>query len=72
MKVTENIPENVAGEVDYDDNLESVIARSEGETGLTYVVTNDGKQVGVLTMTDLVKALVPTHASDDGLRAGAA
>ncbi|MFO7757582.1 MAG: betaine/proline/choline family ABC transporter ATP-binding protein [Roseovarius sp.] len=72
MEVTEDIPENVAGEVDYDDNLESVIARSEGETGLTYVVTRDGEQVGVLKMTDLVKALVPTRASDDGLRAGAA
>jgi len=72
MEVTENIPGTVAGEVDYDDNLESVISKSEGATDLTYVVTQDGKQVGVLKMTDLVKALVPTHASDDGLRAGAA
>lgn len=72
MRVTDDIPDSVAGEVDYDDNLESVIARSGGETGLTYVVTNEGKQVGVLKMTDLVKALVPTHASENGLRAGAA
>jgi glycine betaine/proline transport system ATP-binding protein len=72
MEVTENIPDNVAGEVDYDDNLESVIARSEGETGLTYVVTNAGKQVGVLKMTDLVKALVPTAAAEAGMRSNAA
>ncbi|MEI4233481.1 quaternary amine ABC transporter ATP-binding protein [Roseovarius sp. D22-M7] len=72
MEATETIPDEVAGEVDYDDNLESVIAKSGGETGLTFVVTQDGKQVGVLRMTDLVKALVPTSASDDGLRAGAA
>ena len=72
MEVTENIPDNVAGEVDCDDNLESVIARSEGETGLTYVVTNAGKQVGVLKMTDLVKALVPTAAAEGGMRSNAA
>ncbi len=72
MNETTQPPGDVAGEVDHDDTLESVIARSEGETGLTFVVTKDGEQVGVLRMTDLVKALVPTAASEDGLRAGAA
>ena len=72
MEETERPPENPAGEIDYDDNLESVIARSEGETGLTYVVTKNGNQVGVLKMTDLVKALVPTAASEEGIRSGAA
>ena len=71
MTETKTIPESVAGEVDCNDNLESVIARSEGETRLTFVVTDGGEQVGVLKMTDLVKALVPIAASDDGLRAGA-
>jgi len=72
MEVTGRRPENPAGEVDYDDNLETVIARSEGETGLTYVVTKDGEQVGVLKMKELVKALVPTAAAKDGLRVGVA
>jgi glycine betaine/proline transport system ATP-binding protein len=72
MEETERPPENPAGEVDHDDNLESVISKSEGEADLTYVVTQDGKQVGVLKMTDLFKALVPTAASEEGLRAGAA
>ena len=72
MQETERCPEKSAGEVDYDDNLESVIAKSDGATDLTFTVTQDGKQVGVLKMTDLVKALVPTDASDTGLRAGAA
>ncbi len=72
MEETTQRPENVAGEVDYDDNLESVIARSEGQTGLTYCVMRNGEQVGVLKMTDLVKALVPTAAAADGLRSGAA
>lgn len=72
MEPTKEIPENVAGEVDYDDNLESVIARSEGETELTYVVTRDGEQIGVLEMKNLFKALVPTAAAEDGLRSSAA
>jgi glycine betaine/proline transport system ATP-binding protein len=72
MEETGQRPETVAGEVDWDDTLESVIARSEGQTDLTYSVTREGTQVGVLKMTDLVKALVPTAAAEDGLRSGAA
>ncbi|WP_084861212.1 quaternary amine ABC transporter ATP-binding protein [Salibaculum halophilum] len=72
MEETGQRPETVAGEVDWDDTLESVIARSEGQTDLIYSVTRDGAQVGVLRMTDLVKALVPTAAAEDGLRSGAA
>jgi len=72
MEETGRRPENPAGEVDSDDNLETVIARSEGETGLTFIVTKDGEQVGVLKMAELVKALVPTEAAEDGLRVGAA
>ncbi|WP_297769073.1 ATP-binding cassette domain-containing protein [uncultured Roseovarius sp.] len=72
MEETGQAPDNPAGEVDHDATLESVIARSEGETALTYRVMKDGTQVGVLKMTDLFKALVPIAASDDGIRAGAA
>ncbi|SEP22833.1 glycine betaine/proline transport system ATP-binding protein [Salinihabitans flavidus] len=71
MEKTERPPENPAGEVDENDNLESVIARSEGETALTYIVTRNGKQIGTLKMTNLVKALVPTAASEEGLRTSA-
>lgn len=52
-----------AGDVDADDNLESVIARSEGNTDLTYRVLSDGEPIGELDMRDLVKALVPRISS---------
>jgi glycine betaine/proline transport system ATP-binding protein len=71
MEKTDHRPNTVAGEVDWDDTLESVIARSEGQTDLTYCVTRGGVQVGVLKMTDLVKALVPTAAAEDGMRSSA-
>ncbi len=60
-----------AGEVDPDDTLESVIAVSGGDTALSYRVMREGRQVGVLDMQDLVRALVPTSAADDGMRARA-
>ncbi|MDR9394649.1 MAG: ATP-binding cassette domain-containing protein [Roseovarius sp.] len=72
MTETEVAPDAPAGEVDHDATLESVIARSNGETGLTFTVMRDGRQVGTLKMTDLFKALVPIAASDDGLRSKAA
>ena len=56
-------PPDAAGEVGHDDTLESVIARSGGDVAHSYVVTREGAQVGVLHMTDLVRALVPRHAS---------
>ncbi|MGG7567004.1 quaternary amine ABC transporter ATP-binding protein [Rhodovulum sp. DZ06] len=65
-------PVNCAGEVQANDNLESVIGKSEGDTTRNYRVMHEGAQVGILHMTDLVKALVPTAASEAGLRAGAA
>ena len=47
------------GEIDYNDTLESMIARSGGDTSISYAVIKDGAPVGVLYMRDLVKALVP-------------
>jgi len=38
---------------------------------VSYRVMRDGQPVGVLDMQDLVRALVPTSAADDGLRARA-
>ncbi len=69
MHKTRTTPDNCAGEVDHDDNLESVIARSQGDTAYSYKVMRDGEQIGVLDMKALVRALVPTRAAEDGLRA---
>lgn len=52
-----------AGDVDIGDNLESLIARSEGDTTLHYRVMDGDTAVGELHMRDLVKALVPRLSS---------
>jgi glycine betaine/proline transport system ATP-binding protein len=57
------VPANAHGEVGYNDTLESMIARSGGDTSHSYVVVKDGAPVGILDMTNLVKALVPRAAS---------
>ena len=51
------------GDVDIRDNLESLIARSEGDTALHYRVMDGDVPVGELHMRDLVKALVPRISS---------
>ncbi|NBC95433.1 MAG: betaine/proline/choline family ABC transporter ATP-binding protein [Deinococcus-Thermus bacterium] len=71
MTRTNEPQQNVAGEVDPEDTLEHVIALSEGDTSQRYVVKDEGQQVGVLHMEDLVRALVPTGASESGIRAQA-
>lgn len=63
-KTTEAMGE-VSGEVDHDDNLESLIEKSGGDTTNRYRVMKDGKQVGILEMTDLVRSLVPQGGSSD-------
>ncbi len=55
----------IAGEIDHDSTLESVIALSEGDTALTYRVMKDGAPVGTLNMRRLVRALVPSEQSGD-------
>ena len=72
MEETEEAPKEAAGEVDHDATLESLISRSNGETDRTYIVTRNGKQVGLITMAKLFKALVPIQASDEGIRSSAA
>ena len=62
------VPANAHGEVAYDDTLESMIARSGGDTSHSYVVMRDNKAVGILDMNSLVRALVPRAAPDDGAR----
>ena len=62
------VPPEAHGEVDVDDTLESMIARSGGDTTHAYVVTRGGEAVGTLEMTNLVRALVPRVASEAGAR----
>lgn len=62
------LPSDAHGEVNYDDTLESLIARSGGDTSQSYIVVRDAKPVGTLEMTSLVRALVPRVASEAGAR----
>jgi glycine betaine/proline transport system ATP-binding protein len=68
MEKTKEAPEDCAGDISERDNLESVIARADGETDLTYRVVRKGNQVGILDMKNLFKALVPTEASEGDAR----
>ncbi|MDX1633825.1 MAG: betaine/proline/choline family ABC transporter ATP-binding protein [Marinobacter sp.] len=63
MTRTTDVPADCAGDIADTDNLESVIARSGGDTDHVYRVLRKGKIVGVLDMKDLVRALVPTEAA---------
>ncbi len=65
MERTSEAPQESAGDVSEHDNLESVIAKSEGNTDLVYRVTRKGEQIGLLDMQDLFKALVPTEAATE-------
>ena len=61
-----SVPADAHGEVDIDDTLESMIAKSGGDTSHAYVVTREGTPVGTLDMTSLVRALVPRAAPEEG------
>lgn len=69
MKKTTEVPDNIAGDISDRDNLESVIALSGGDTSLTYRVVSKGRQIGVLDVQDLFKALVPTENTGGDSRA---
>ncbi|SMX47226.1 quaternary amine ABC transporter ATP-binding protein [Actibacterium lipolyticum] len=59
-----NGADSFAGVVDANDNLEKLIELSGGDTTYAYKVQQDGQDVGILDMKDLVRALVPAHASE--------
>ncbi len=61
-------PPEAHGEVRDNDTLESVIARSGGDTSHSYIVIDDNGPVGTLEMTSLIRALVPRVASEAGAR----
>jgi glycine betaine/proline transport system ATP-binding protein len=60
------IPADAHGEVDCNDTLESVIEKSNGDVSHSYIATQDNVPVGILNMSNLVKALVPRVASEEG------
>ena len=59
---------NIAGEIDQEENLESIITLAQGDTRKTYLVMDGTRKVGILRMETLIKSLIPTEASDDGMR----
>ncbi|WP_446685969.1 ATP-binding cassette domain-containing protein [Mesorhizobium kowhaii] len=61
-----------SGQVDVDDNLETVMSRSQGDLTRTFVVTRDGIPAGLIKMQDVFKALVPRHAGPPTQVAGLA
>ena len=65
MRKTTETTGNISGEVDHNDNLESLIEKSGGDTTNRYRVMKDGQQVGTLEMADLVRSLVPQGGSSD-------
>ncbi|ETX16588.1 glycine/betaine ABC transporter [Roseivivax halodurans JCM 10272] len=68
MTETTQDPGGLSGAVEANATLEDIIARADGETGRSYRVTQEDRMIGVISMTDVVKALVPTDASEDGMR----
>jgi glycine betaine/proline transport system ATP-binding protein len=63
---TENL--NISGEIDQEENLESVIGMAQGDIRKIYLVKDGTQEVGILRMESLVKSLVPIEAPDDGIR----
>ncbi|WP_216601420.1 ATP-binding cassette domain-containing protein [Vreelandella azerica] len=69
MEKTTQPVDDISGDIDGDDTLESVIALSEGNTQRVYRVVQNGEQVGILHMKDLVRALVPTDPPEKDFQA---
>ena len=58
-------PSNASLEsLDASQSLEQAIAISNGDVDKIYRVTDDGRDVGMLTMRDLFVALAPKSASE--------
>jgi glycine betaine/proline transport system ATP-binding protein len=53
------VESGTSGQVDVDDNLETVMARSAGDVTKTFVVLRDGVPAGLIKMPDVFRALVP-------------
>ncbi|PBC06581.1 ATP-binding cassette domain-containing protein [Mesorhizobium sp. WSM3859] len=66
------VESGTSGQVDVDDNLETVMARSQGDLSKTFVVVRDGVPAGLIKMQDVFKALVPRHAGPQARTGGQA
>ena len=64
-----NPDDRFSGDVGPTDNLESLIARSGGDTSHKFRVVEQGQPIGEIDMRDLVKALVPRVSSGDRVSA---
>jgi hypothetical protein len=53
--------------VDRDSNLEQVIESVDGDTSKHFVVEQDGEQLGMLSMHEIMVAMVPRRASGEFL-----
>lgn len=60
-----------SGNVDVDDNLESLIARAEGDATRSFVVLRHGAPAGTVRMQDVFRALVPPNSGQRPLTADA-
>ena len=49
--------------IDSNATLEDALAASQGDTSVTFTVTEAGQPIGQLNMLDVVRALVPRHAA---------
>jgi glycine betaine/proline transport system ATP-binding protein len=61
----------ITGEIGPEDTLEDVISKSRGDTASSFLVRAGERTLGVLDMDDVMLALVPTGASETGVRARA-
>lgn len=58
-----------AGNVDADDNLETLIKRAGADPTLSFVVMKQGVPAGIIRMQDVFKALIPKNAERDDFAA---
>ena len=54
----------IAGEIDQEDTLESMISMAAGDVSKVYLVKRDGDTVGIVRMKTVVQALVPTKEAE--------
>jgi len=58
------------GDIDEQSNLENVLVRSGGEAEAVFRVMREGRPVGMLTMQDVMRALVPLEAASESGKRG--
>jgi glycine betaine/proline transport system ATP-binding protein len=59
---------DVTAEVDAEDTLEDLLRQTGGDVAQRFLVKDDGQAVGLLDMSDLVRALAPTAGAGSEAR----